>query len=95
MQNNLAESWNKFWRNKDGRVVVWQTPNVFLIGWVVFTIVSLLVSTKTVADVFSWLGFISLLIWSLLEIVKGVDYFRRMLGFVVLALVILTIVHVF
>jgi hypothetical protein len=94
MEYDLVELWNNFWRNKDGKIVVWQTPNIPLIGWVVFTILSLLVTGKT-ADVFSWLGLISLMIWSLMEIVKGVDYFRRFLGLVVFVLAVLTIVHVF
>jgi hypothetical protein len=94
MEYDLVELWNNFWRNKDGKIVVWQTPNIPLISWVVFTILSLLVTGKT-ADVFSWLGLISLMIWSLMEIVKGVDYFRRFLGLVVFVLAVLTIVHVF
>lgn len=93
MQEKFLDVWDKTWRNKKGKIVIWQMPNAFLIGWVVFTFISLLINGRT-ADVFQWLGIISLLIWALLEIFKGVNYFRRFLGLVVMVFVVLSIVHI-
>jgi hypothetical protein len=93
MNLDLENLWDNLWRDKEGRVVVWQTPNVFLIAWVVLTIVSLVVTGKA-ADIFSWLGLAALFIWSLLEIFKGVNYFRRILGLVVLVFAVLSLIKV-
>jgi hypothetical protein len=92
MNFDLEELWDNFWRDKRGNIVIWQTPNIALIGWLVLTIVSLFLSGK-LSDVFSWAALVSLVIWSLLEITKGVNYFRRLLGLVVLALAVLSAVH--
>lgn len=77
--------WSKTWRNRQGRIIIWQMPNLPLIAWAVLTVLSLLVSGR-LADVFSWLGSAALITWSLLEIFQGVNYFRRALGLLVLAL---------
>jgi hypothetical protein len=85
--------WDKIWRDRRGHVVVWQTPNASLIGWAVLTMISLFLN-GTAANIFVWLGMASIVIWSLLEMTKGVNYFRRILGAVVMLLVILSVVHI-
>jgi hypothetical protein len=84
--------WDKTWRDRRGRIVLWQRPNVWLIGWLVLTFISLLFTGRR-SDVFSWLGSASLIIWSLLEVFKGVNYFRRALGLLVLAMSVMSLVH--
>lgn len=83
--------WSKTWRNRQGKVVIWQTPNLPLIAWAGLTILSLLVSSR-LADIFSWLGSAALIAWSLLEIFKGVNYFRRALGLLVLAMAMASLI---
>ncbi len=75
--------WDRTWKDKNGHIVIWQTPNAWLIGWAVLTVLSLLVNGRT-ADIFSVIGSVSLIAWASLEVFKGVDYFRRALGLVVL-----------
>lgn len=75
--------WDKIWKDKHGRVVIWQTPNPLLLGWVVLTTVSLFF-TGRIADALSSLGSVSLIVWSLLEIFRGINYFRRALGLLVI-----------
>lgn len=83
-----GDLWDKFWKDKNGNVVVYQHPNALLIGWVVLALISLFVSAK-LADVL-WNASLGVLaIWSGLEIWKGVNYFRRSLGVIVLLLVVL------
>ena len=84
--------WDKTWRDRQGRIVIWQTPNLWLIGWLVLTFISLLFSGRQ-ADIFSWLGSAALIIWSLLEILKGASYFRRALGLLVLVLSVMSFIH--
>jgi hypothetical protein len=74
--------WSKIWLDKNGKLVIWQTPNVWLISWAVLTFLSLFF-TGTPAKFMSWAGEAVLLIWAVLEIIGGVNYFRRLLGLLV------------
>jgi hypothetical protein len=83
--------WDRIWKDRRGHVVIWQTPNIALIGWAVLTFLSLLFSGRQ-ADIFSWLGSASLITWSLLEMFKGVNYFRRALGALVLIMAVMSLI---
>jgi hypothetical protein len=63
-----------------------------LIGWAVLTVISLLFSGR-VSDVFSWAAHAALIIWALLELFKGVNYFRRGLGLVILIFAIMSLLQ--
>lgn len=86
--------WDRIWRDRNGKVVIWQTPNAWLIGWAVLTTISLFLSGAN-SDIFSVLGEVSLIIWALLEMAKGVNYFRRFLGLLGLAAAIAIILNNF
>lgn len=88
-----GDLWDKFWKDENGNVVIYQRPNAFLIGWVVLALVSLFVNAK-LADILWNASLGVLVIWSLLEIWRGVNYFRRSLGAVVLLLVLLAVFRV-
>jgi hypothetical protein len=92
MQWDFGEIWDKFWRDDKGRIVIWQTPNASLIGWAVLTVISLFFN-GTLADVFSWLGNAALIVWCVLEVFRGVNYFRRLLGVLVFIFVVMSIVN--
>lgn len=79
--------WDKIWKDREGHIAIWQMPNVWLISWAVFTTLSLFFHGRT-ADILSWIASVGLLVWSLLEVFRGVNYFRRILGLVVLIYVI-------
>jgi hypothetical protein len=91
MQKSVENIWENIWKDKKGKIVIWQMPNIPLIIWAVATVVSLIVTGKS-ADVFQWIGDIALVVWSLLEIIKGVNYFRRILGLVVFVFSVLSII---
>lgn len=86
--------WDKFWRDDEGNVVIWQFPNAWLIGWVVATFISLFFNGRT-ADVLTTIGSVSLIVWSVLEVWRGADYFRRLLGLVVLVFSIASLIKSF
>jgi len=88
----ITEIWDKIWRDKHGKVVIWQTPNIPLIGWAVFTVVSLLINGKA-ADITQYIGIAFLAVWCILELVQGVNYFRRFLGLIVFISTVVTIIH--
>lgn len=82
--------WDKFWKDKHGDVVVYQHPNIWLIGWLVLTLISLFL-TGTPADVLWYVALGLLTIWALLELLRGVNYLRRTVGAAVLLLIVIAV----
>ena len=76
---------SRFFRDRDGHLVVWQWPNLPLWLWIGATALRLLLHPtggfRTALDV---VGTAALVIWSVLEIASGASPFRRVLGAVVL-----------
>lgn len=76
--------WDKTWRNNEGDLVVWQWPNIWLIGWALANLLAVMAPTHNVSSIAWWVGFSSLMVWSIREITKGVNYFWRFIGVIVL-----------
>jgi len=91
--NNQRNLWDRCWKDEEGNLAIWQTPNAWLIGWAVLTTVSLFFNGR-MADVLSWIASASLIIWCVLEIWKGVNYFRRVLGLAVLIYAVAALIKV-
>jgi hypothetical protein len=77
-------AFKKFFAGKNGKIVIWQKPNFLLIGWFIFLVSSKLISNKTFKTDLSFISFVFLALWAVLEIFRGDSYFRRFLGLVVL-----------
>ncbi|HSX44303.1 MAG TPA: hypothetical protein VLE69_03340 [Candidatus Saccharimonadales bacterium] len=90
MQQRARNSWNTFWRDKDGKVAIWQSPNIPLLSWVVFLMLAKLFTSGQLHRGFAFLSTASIFIWSYLEITSGKSYFRRLLGLVVLLSIIVS-----
>lgn len=88
----LIKIWDRFWKDDEGKVVIWQWPNIPLYAWAGLTFVSLLFSGKF-SDILSVAGTIALIYWSLLEMFKGVNYFRRLLGLLILIFAVKTLIN--
>jgi len=75
-----------FFKDNKGQVVICQKPNLPLIGWIIFTILKLIFSgyQPKLYYLFSLLSFGFIFTWAWLEITSGVNYFRRVLGLIVL-----------
>jgi hypothetical protein len=86
--------WDKTWKDRNGRYAIWQTPNVWLIGWAVLTTLSLFF-TRTTGSIMAGVAAASLIVWSLLEIFRGVNYFRRLLGLIVIIYAITALIRAF
>jgi hypothetical protein len=76
--------WDKIWRNDEGDIVIFQWPNVWLIAWAIANFISVVSPTRGLSKITWWIGFVLIVIWSLLEIFRGADYFRRAFGLIVL-----------
>jgi hypothetical protein len=71
-----------FFRDKTGQIVLWQWPNLPLLGWGLFALLSQIARWHQLAAVST----ACLLVWALMEIFQGVNYFRRLLGLAILVL---------
>lgn len=78
---------DKFYKDKDGKVVIAQKPNLPILVWVASIIITRL-SSGEIQSIFSLIGFGALFTWAWLEIFQGDSYFRRALGLVVLVFTI-------
>lgn len=84
------EKISRFFKDKTGRVVIYQTPNSPLLGFLLFKGLSLFWPNQTPKThlFFELISFGFIFTWAWLEITSGVNYFRRTLGLVVLLVVI-------
>lgn len=77
-----------FFKDKNGKVVLGQTPNAPLVGWFVFLVLAHVIPTGRWQQVAGYVSFGFIFTWAWLELTQGVNYFRRLLGAVVLILAI-------
>lgn len=85
---------NKIFKDKQGQIVLYQRPNIWLIAWAVLDIVAIFAPGRRTSD-YAWTaGSVMLVIWALLEVFRGVNYFRRLLGLVVLLITLASIFKV-
>jgi hypothetical protein len=82
--NNLFD---KIFRDRKGKIAIWQFPNPPLFGWLVFTIVDKIFKDGKPHTGFHLLAQASLLTWAYLELRSGDSVFRRALGAVVFILI--------
>jgi hypothetical protein len=75
---------DKFFRDSNGNIVIAQPPNLPIIVWGVASLLKLFFTSGLTNVGLDLIAFGSLFTWAWLELFQGVNYFRRMLGFVVL-----------
>ncbi len=73
-----------FFKDKKGRIVLWQNPNVPLWAWIVSMLLTHVLPYGQLNFAASLISFGALFTWSYLEITKGVNGFRRSVGLLVL-----------
>jgi hypothetical protein len=81
--------WRRGQRGWPARFPLVQFPNAPLIVALVAGVVAR-IAEGTVRDGARAVGEVALIMWALMEIVRGVNWFRRALGLVVLAFVVAT-----
>lgn len=86
----LTTQLNIFIRDKDGKIVIGQAPNVPIVLWFVCMLVARIVPDTSLRNGFEFLSVAFLFTWAYLEITEGSSYFRRVLGAVVLVGIILS-----
>jgi hypothetical protein len=81
---------DKFWHDKHNNFVTKSKYDMFLYVWLGSFIFSLIVGSNVVVRFASYIGWISIIIWGALELFSGASFFRRLTGFLVLLLVVVT-----
>jgi hypothetical protein len=78
------------YKDKEGNVVLGQTPNLPIILWFLSQIILHFMTNKstTTYRFFDTIAFGTLFTWAWLELFYGVNYFRRAIGLIVLSVVI-------
>lgn len=71
-----------------GEIVIGQWPNTPLVLWFVFLVGARLPLPELWTQLFDMASLIAILVWAMLEIVSGVNIFRRILGAVALVTVL-------
>jgi hypothetical protein len=81
-----------FFKDKQGRIVLFQMPNAPLICWFILVILNFFWNNNQpkVDYILQMLRFGFIFTWAWLELTSGVNYFRRALGLLVLIIVICT-----
>ncbi|MDB5170140.1 MAG: hypothetical protein JWN82_536 [Candidatus Saccharibacteria bacterium] len=84
------DDWTKLpvFKDANGRIAIWQRPNIPLIGWILFKAISLLTDDQHLKHGSASISTAFLFVWAYLEITKGINYFRRVAGFVVLCVIV-------
>jgi hypothetical protein len=72
-----------FFHDKNGRVVLWQTPSFPLIAWLGLKVLSIPLADGTIKVGLSHVSTAFLFIWAYLELTQGVNHFRRLLGLII------------
>lgn len=75
---------DKIFRDSNSNIVIVQPPNLPIIVWGVASLLKLIFTTGLINVGLNLVAFGSLFTWAWLELFQGVNYFRRILGFVVL-----------
>jgi hypothetical protein len=81
MQNTLFD---KTFRDRQGTVVIVQPPNLPIWIWIAATFLKFAFTQGALFEALDAIAFGSLFTWAWLELFKGVNYFRRALGALVL-----------
>lgn len=81
-------------RDKHGDVVLWQRPNLWIIAWAVVSFIWLTGAGGSFSQELFGLGTLLLIVWALLELLRGVNLFRRALGAGVLLMILAASPHI-
>jgi hypothetical protein len=79
----------KFFTDKHGRRVIGQKPNLPIIGWFVCKVLAYGLAGQPLHAGLQLLSAAFLFTWAYLELTSGASYFRKALGLIVLAWVVM------
>lgn len=90
MKQNEHKWYQRMFENAEGKIILAQVPNVPLIGWIVFSILTQINILQEYSTGFSMLSRAFLFVWSYLELTEGVNSFRKILGLGVMCVLLVS-----
>jgi hypothetical protein len=81
---------DKLFKDKNGKIVVGQFPNIPLAAWIFFSVIDTAIKHGKIHTSLHELAQASLFVWAYLELKTGGSLFRRILGGLVLISVTLS-----
>ena len=89
MVSRFQKILEKTFKDKKGNVVIAQRPNTLIVVWLVLSIFSRISSFGNLRAGLILTAGAALFAWAYLEITTGVNYFRKLLGTIVLAVIVI------
>jgi len=86
----MYEPLARFFQDKHGKTVIWQSPNGPLITWFIAMLLTKLLPYGQLNFVAELVSFGAIFTWAWLEIFHGASYFRRCAGAIVTLIIILS-----
>lgn len=83
-------SFDQVFRDREGKIVLAQMPNLPFIVWIGATVLKLIFTTGKISIGLEVIAFGALFTWAWEELFQGINYFRRALGLIVLIGLILS-----
>jgi hypothetical protein len=80
---------DRCYKDTSGNITLAQTPNAPILIWIVCGLIRFIHLPPHIDTGIAFIGTSAIVIWAWLELVSGANYFRRVLGFVVLLFTIL------
>lgn len=78
----------RLFKDPGGNIVIWQSPNLPLIGWAVCKALSMTIDNRDISAGLAHIATLLLFTWAYLEIKDGASVFRKILGIVIMSLII-------
>jgi hypothetical protein len=88
MANKLKSILSYFFKDKHGKVVIIQWPNIPLWTWIFSKLLGQLLPSGVLASGIEKLGSAAIFVWAYLEATAGESKFRRTIGVIVLLFMI-------
>lgn len=89
MPTRFQKILEKTFKDKKGNVVIAQRPNTLIFVWLILSILSRINSLGGLKNGLALTASAALFAWAYQEITSGVNYFRKLLGIVVLAVIVI------
>ncbi|HSW74809.1 MAG TPA: hypothetical protein VLG16_02970 [Candidatus Saccharimonadales bacterium] len=84
MTHKEVNLFSRIFKDKEGKVIIWQSPNVLLWCWIVSSVLGTLFKHRAGHTGLQRLAEASLFAWAYLEIRTGASIFRQILGAVII-----------
>lgn len=84
---------DKCFKDKNNKVTIGQRPNLPILLFLSFFLLSKVVESPNLQEILSSIGTLFLFAWAWLELTTGANYLRRLLGFTVIVVIIYGILN--